>query len=117
MKNFIYQAVLLGCLLVMPLESSYAQTLDATVGINPNRAHADSVEEQTALPGTYIRSAEHPRVFVTPSDLRDMVTRINVPGSFSAQIFSKLTGQVKAHLAANVDWDAVYSGCDVEKYL
>jgi len=117
MKNFIYQAVLLGCLLVMLLECSYAQTLDATVGINPSRAHADTVEQQTALPGTYTRSAEHPRVFVTPSDLRDMVTRINVPGSFSAQIFSKLTNQVKARLAANVDWDAVYSGCDVEKYL
>jgi hypothetical protein len=117
MKNFIYQIVLLGCLFVMPLESLYAQTVHATLGINPRSAQDDTVEQQTAIPGTDTRSAEHPRVFVTPSDLRDMVTRINVPGSFSAQIFSKLTGQVKAHLAANVDWDAVYSGCDIEKYL
>ncbi len=110
MKNFIYQVVLLGYLLVMPLESSYAQTV-------PSRAQADTVEQQTALPGTYTRSAEHPRVFLTPSDLRDMVTRINTPGSFSAQIFSKLANQVKTHLAANIDWDAVYSGCDIETYL
>jgi hypothetical protein len=94
----------------MPLESSYAQTV-------PSRAQADTVEQQTALPGTYTRSAEHPRVFLTPSDLRDMVTRINTPGSFSAQIFSKLANQVKTHLAANIDWDAVYSGCDIETYL
>jgi hypothetical protein len=116
-KNFIYQGVLLGCLFVTPLESSYAQTFDATVGTNPGGAEADAVEQQTALPATDTKPEEHPRVFVTASELRDMVARINVPGSFSAQIFSKLTDQVKAHLAANVDWDAVYSGCDVEKYL
>jgi hypothetical protein len=87
MKNFTSQVVLLVCLLVIPLESSYAQTVDATVGINPGRAHADTAEQQTALPSTDRKSAEHPRVFVTPSDLRDMVTRINVPGSFSARIF------------------------------
>jgi hypothetical protein len=84
-KNFIYQGVLLGCLFVTPLESSYAQTVDATVGTNPGGEQADAVEQQTAHPATDTKSAEHPRVFVTASELRDMVARINVPGSFSAQ--------------------------------
>jgi len=46
-----------------------------------------------------------------------MVARINAAGSFSAQVFARLAGQVKIHLAAKADWDAVYTGCDVEKYL
>jgi hypothetical protein len=70
-----------------------------------------------ALSGAYTSSAQHPRVFVTPAQLTDMVTRINAPGSFSAQNFSRLASQVKAHLAAKVDWDAVYSGCDLDIYL
>jgi hypothetical protein len=69
-----------------------------------------------ALSGAYISSAQHPRVFVTSAEL-DMVTRINAPRSFSAQNFSSLANQVKSHLAAKVDWDAVYSGCDLDIYL
>lgn len=87
------------------------------LAFNASRAQDDTVGQRTALPGTYRTSAEHPRVFVTPSDLRDMVARINTPGSFSAQIFPRLANQVRTHLAAEIDWDAVYSGCDIDLYL
>jgi hypothetical protein len=70
-----------------------------------------------SLTGSYTSSKQHPRVFITPTDMNDMVTRINSSGSFSAQSFTKLSNKVKADLAANVDWDAVYSGCDLDIYL
>jgi hypothetical protein len=70
-----------------------------------------------SLVGSYISSAQHPRVFITPADMNDLVTRINSSGSFSAQSFDRLSNKVKADLAANVDWDAVYSGCDLDMYL
>ena len=70
-----------------------------------------------SLPGAYASSKEHPRVFTTPADLKDLVSRINTTGSFSAQNFARLMNQVKSHLAANVDWDAAYSGCDIDTYL
>jgi hypothetical protein len=70
-----------------------------------------------SLPGAYASSKEHPRVFTTPADFRDLVSRINTAGSFSAQNFARLMNQVKSHLAANVDWDAAYSGCDIDTYL
>jgi hypothetical protein len=70
-----------------------------------------------SLAGSYTSSAQHPRIFVTPTDMNDMVTRINSSGSFSAQSFARLANKVKADLAADVDWDAVYSGCDLDIYL
>jgi hypothetical protein len=70
-----------------------------------------------ALSGAYTSSAQHPRVFMTEAYLNDLVARINSPGSFAAQNFIKLSDKVKAHLAANVDWDAAYSGCDIDIYL
>jgi hypothetical protein len=69
------------------------------------------------LAGSYASTKQNPRVFVTQADISDMARRINSAGSFSAQIFAKLADQVKAHLAANVDWDAAYSGCDIDTYL
>ena len=81
------------------------------------KAFAQDSGAYPSLSGAYRSSSQHPRVFVTPAELTDMVTRINAPGSFSAQNFSRLANQVKAHLAANVDWDAVYSGCDLDIYL
>jgi hypothetical protein len=80
-------------------------------------AFAQGSEAYPSLSGDYRSSSQHPRVFVTPAELADMVTRINAPGSFSAQNFSRLANQVKTHLAANVDWDAAYSGCDLDVYL
>jgi hypothetical protein len=70
-----------------------------------------------SLPGAYSSSKEHPRVFTTPAELKDQVSRINTAGSFSAQNFARLMDQVKSHLAAKVDWDAAYSGCDLDTYL
>jgi hypothetical protein len=70
-----------------------------------------------SLAGSYASSGQHPRVFITPADINDAVTRINLSGSFSAETFARLSNKVKADLAANVDWDAVYSGCDLDIYL
>lgn len=70
-----------------------------------------------SLRGAYRSSPQHPRVFMTPADINDLVGRINSPGSFSAQNFVRLSNQIKADLAAHVDWDAVYSGCDLDIYL
>jgi len=70
-----------------------------------------------SLAGSYTSSAQHPRVFITPTDMSGLVTRINSSGSFSAQSFARLSTKVKADLAAKVDWDAVYSGCDLDIYL
>jgi hypothetical protein len=81
------------------------------------KAFAQDSGAYPSLAGAYRSSSQHPRVFVTPAELTDMVTRINAPGSFSGQNFPRLASQVKAHLAANVDWDAVYSGCDLDIYL
>jgi hypothetical protein len=69
------------------------------------------------LSGAYTGSGQHPRVFTTQADLNDLVKRINSPGSFSTQKFAKLASQVKNDLAAKVDWDATYSGCDLDIYL
>jgi hypothetical protein len=81
----------------------------------------DSVAQDSgaypALSGTYRNSAQHPRVFMTQVDLDDLSNRINVPGSFSAQNFARLSDQIRADVAANVDWDAAYSGCDLDVYL
>jgi hypothetical protein len=70
-----------------------------------------------SLAGSYTSSAQHPRVFTTQAELNDLVTRINSSRSFSAQSFVRLSSKVKVDLAANVDWDAVYSGCDLDIYL
>jgi hypothetical protein len=77
----------------------------------------DVPEAFPALAGTYVSATQHPRVFTTPADLHDLVTRINTPGSFSAQSFVRLANRVKRDLAANADWDATYSGCDEVIYL
>lgn len=69
------------------------------------------------LPGAYASSKQYPRVFETQADLSDMVRRINVAGSYSAQNFARLATSVKNHLASKMDWDATYSGCDIYIYL
>jgi len=43
------------------------------------------------LPGAYRSLAGHPRVFMTASDLKDLVTRINRPGSY----WGKRSGRVE----------------------
>jgi hypothetical protein len=82
---------------------------------------APSVRQMPAtfpnVPGEYVSSKQHPRVFETQSDLNDMARRINVSGSYSAQQFARLTTAVKAYVASKMDWDATYSGCDIYTYL
>jgi hypothetical protein len=77
----------------------------------------DVPESLPPLTGDYVSTPQHPRVFTTPADLHDLVTRINTPSSFSAQSFVRLANRVKRDLAANTDWDATYSGCDEVIYL
>jgi hypothetical protein len=85
-----------------------------SIATSPARTAPDTYP---SLAGSYISSAQHPKVFMTPADMSDLVTRINSAGSFSAQSFAKLSNKIKTDLAANVDWDAVYSGCDLDVYL
>jgi hypothetical protein len=70
-----------------------------------------------ALGGSYHSPVEHPNVFMTPSELKDLVSRINTNSSFSSNMFEHLTNKVEADLTANVDWGAAYSGCDINTYL
>jgi len=69
------------------------------------------------LTGAYAASIEHPRVFVSREQLADMARRSNAAGSFSARRFAALSDWTRKELAANLDWDAAYSGCDLEIYL
>ncbi len=70
-----------------------------------------------ALSGAYVSGAAHPRVFTTLADLKDLVARINRPGTYSAQRFRQLADQVARDLASLRDWDATYSGCLLGPYL
>jgi hypothetical protein len=69
------------------------------------------------LVGHYVSRDEHPRVFTRRAELTDLVTRINEPGSFSAENFAKLATRVRGDLAAKNDWDVAYSGCKIDDYL
>jgi hypothetical protein len=69
------------------------------------------------LSGTYKSASQHPRVFTTQADLNDLATRINSAATFSAQSFGRLAARVTHDLASNIDWDATYSGCDIDIYL
>jgi hypothetical protein len=64
-----------------------------------------------------VASSEHPRVFVTADMLAGLAHRIGRAGSFSAESFARLTDRVATDLAGRTDWDAVYSGCDLDLYL
>jgi len=67
--------------------------------------------------GSYLSVKEHPRVFDTPADLQDIARRANNRGTFTAERFKALADRVGQHLAAKIDWEATYSGCDMEIYL
>ncbi len=69
------------------------------------------------LSGAYTSSPQHPRVFTIQADLKDLAARINSPGTFSAQNFGRLAARIRNDLASNIDWDATYSGCDIDIYL
>jgi hypothetical protein len=67
--------------------------------------------------GTYRSSAEHPRVFTTAAELTDLARRVNQPTSYSMQRLGQLAGKIKNDIASTIDWDATYSGCDIDIYL
>ena len=67
--------------------------------------------------GRYASLETHPRVFDTREELQDIAQRANSPGTFTSRQFSRLAGRVGKDLAAQVDWQATYSGCDMEIYL
>ena len=67
--------------------------------------------------GSYVSSKESPRVFDTPEMLRSLAKRVGQPGSFSAKMYEKLARQAAADISDQVDWDATYSGCDIDIYL
>ena len=69
------------------------------------------------LSGAYTGSPQHPRVFVAPSDMNNLVSRINSEATFSARAFLRLIGQIKVDLVAKNDWSRSYSGCRLNTYL
>jgi hypothetical protein len=69
------------------------------------------------LSGRYKGSQKHPRVFNTEADLREMASRINLSGTYSAQMFKQLGEEVRSDLKAKDNWDAAYSGTDIDVYL
>src|SRR5258707_4755775 len=70
-----------------------------------------------AIAGSYRPLAEHPRVFTTVAEIKDLVARINRPASYSGRRFGQLASQIARDLAAPSDWDATYSGCFIGPYL
>jgi hypothetical protein len=67
--------------------------------------------------GRYTRLDEHPRVFDTREELQDIARRASKPGTYSSGRYAALADRVHRDLTAKVDWDATYSGCDLEIYL
>jgi len=92
----------------------FVLALTVTLLLLPATSEAQSYP---VLSGTYMSAKQRPRVFMTPGSIAALVARINIPNSFSQQQFAKLSGLVKTTLAAHVDWDAAYSGCDLDTYL
>jgi hypothetical protein len=95
----------------------------------PNEAIAGSGKKLALLPmpevpypslppfsGSYHALAEHPRVFTTTVELKDLVARINRSGSYSMERFGLLAGQIRHDLASGIDWDVTYSGCEGRIY-
>ena len=63
------------------------------------------------LAGAY-RKLDHPGVFTSAAELKDLVLRINRTGSYSMRRFELLAAQIKNDLAAGIDWDVTYSGAN-----
>jgi len=69
-----------------------------------------------ALAGRYARLAEHPGVLTTRRELEDLAKRINIPRSYSAMRFNKLTSQIGRDLSGHKEWGVAYSGCNSDVY-
>jgi len=71
--------------------------------------------ELPSLAGAY-RKLNHPGVFTSVAELKDLVSRINRPDSYSTRRFGLLAAQIERDLAAGIDWEVTYSGADVGVY-
>lgn len=69
------------------------------------------------LTGHYVSLDAHPRVFDTREDLQDIARRAGKQGTYSSGRYAALADRVRRDLSAKVDWQATYSGCDLEIYL
>jgi hypothetical protein len=69
------------------------------------------------LSGHYTSVKTHPRVFDTQADLEDIAKRASKTGTYSNNRYVALSERVRRDIAAKVDWQATYSGCDLEIYL
>ena len=67
------------------------------------------------LAGTY-RSPTHPGVFTSVDELKDLASRINRSGSYSARRFALLATQIQHDLSSGIDWDITYSGANAGVY-
>jgi hypothetical protein len=68
------------------------------------------------LSGSYRSFTQHPGVFMTGDELKDIVVRINRPGSYSLRRFGLLAKQIAQDLKSGIDWDVTYSGPDPGVY-
>ena len=68
------------------------------------------------LGGSYRSLTQHPGVFMTADELKDMASRINRPGSYSMRRFGLLAKQIAQDLKSGIDWDVTYSGPDAGVY-
>jgi len=68
------------------------------------------------LSGSYRSLTQHPGVFMTAQELKDIASRINRPGSYSMRRFGLLAKQIAQDLKSGIDWDVTYSGADAGVY-
>jgi hypothetical protein len=68
------------------------------------------------LGGSYQSLTQHPGVFMTADELKDMASRINRPGSYSMRRFGLLAKRIAQDLKSGIDWDVTYSGPDAGVY-
>jgi hypothetical protein len=69
-----------------------------------------------SLGGSYRSLSQHPGVFMTAEELKDIAARINRPGSYSLRRFGLLARQISQDLKSGIDWDVTYSGPDAGVY-
>ena len=69
------------------------------------------------LTGHYVSLDTHPRVFDTREELQDIARRAGKQGTYSSGRYAALADRVRRDLSAKVDWEATYTGCDLEIYL
>ena len=99
--------LLLFCAWSVPSES-----LAQSSGTGPGIADLST----PSLAGRYARLTEHPGVFTTLSELKNLAKRINVAGGYSDRRFNQLAVQVSQDLSGHREWKAAYSGCSLETY-